>query len=78
MWHITGNKINTMQYIVLYGLVNYFLYSSWAHQSPIFLRMTIQTAWSNIKKVIHRFSIETIGEPEQGYMFFSSFKFTTV
>ena len=40
--------------------------------------MYIITNWSNITKVIHRFSTETTWVPEQGYMFFSSLKFTTV
>ena len=73
--HSTGNQRNTMQYILLYGLVKYFLYSSLAHLSPIFLQMM---NWSNIKKLIYRFSIETIWAPKQGYMFYSSLKFTTV
>ena len=41
LWHSTGNKVNTMQCILLYGLVKYYLYSSWAHRSPIYHRTMI-------------------------------------
>ena len=65
-----------MQCILLNGLVKYF----YIHLGDIDRQYFFgdDTNWSNIKEVIHKFSVETIWAPEQGYMFFSSLNFTSV